>query len=687
MGVVPLLNNLDFSKLLNFTKFTTIRGSDIIEIGIIILVFYYILKNIKGTRAWILAKGCIILFALYGVAYFASFNVITFISSGLFTFLVTALVIMFQPELRKILENLGRKNLTINKIVGLVGKNKEEDNELYTTKSIEEIIKSVNAMSKAKTGALILIERKNSLMDYEESGIKLNADISSQLIMNAFEKNTPLHDGAMIIRRNKITAATCYLPLSDNRNIDKKLGTRHRAAIGASEETDALIIVVSEETGAISIVEEGRIRHKVSIEKLRETLVDNKTILGLSSTNEQKGKNKYHKTKLWVLSIIFGVCLWTFVTITIDPVITMDFNNIPVEIINDSTLTDDGHIYEIAKGDTVNISVTGQRSYLNGLTTESFVATADASEVSITNSINIEVRSKFNNSHITIDTHNALLTVSIEEKASVECNIFVEKKGKEAEGFFVSSVIPTSKTITITGPKSIVKTVDKAIATVDVSHISDNFEDEASFIVYDRNGDPLDLKHCELSMQKISVEGFVSHTKTVPLNITAYDSSLEDCVIVINNLNITQTEVEVSATDEILEEIESIDVEIDIATMPQKINMTIDMQNYMPENVTYAGSRTEMELSMEVQRLVKQNIMISSHQISMKNGSGIIHNSACEIVVQYDYTSPESITLENLKPFIDLDGLETGTHELMLQFENVDGVEIIENSDISITIK
>lgn len=680
--------SIDFSKLSNLSKFTTIRVNDVIEIGIIVIIFYYILKSLRGTRAWVLAKGCVMLFLLYGIAYFASFNVITFIASGLFTFLITALVIMFQPELRKLLESLGRKNITIKKILGLIGKNKDNNDNLYTTKSIEELIKSVNAMSKAKTGALILIERKNSLIDYENSGIQLNADISSQLILNAFEKNTPLHDGAMIIRRNKITAATCYLPLSDNRNIDKKLGTRHRAAIGASEETDALIIVVSEETGAISIVENGNIKHKVSIERLRETLVDNQNIISsLSTTNEQKENKKYNKTKLWLLSVIFGIGLWAFVTIAIDPVVTIDINDIPVEIINDSALTDDGHIYEIAKGDTVDISITGQKSYLNNLSKDSFIAIADASEVSITNSINVDVRSKYNNSHITIDTHNALLTVSIEEKASVECSVVVEKKGKEANGFFVSSIIPTSKTITITGPKSVVKTADKAIVTVDVSHISDNFEDEETFVIYDRNGEPLNLKYCELSTQSIHVEGIISHTKTVPLNITAFDSSLDDCEIVIENLNITQTEIEISASDELLEEVESIDVNIDVATMPQKVNMTIDMQNYIPEGVTYASNRTELDVTMEVKRLVKQNIIISSRQIAMKNGSGIIHNSACEIIVRYDYTQPEDITIENLKPFINLANLDNGTHELELEFENLDGVEILENSDISITIK
>lgn len=674
--------NFDFTKLSNLSKFTTIRVNDIIEISIIIIILYYILKNIKGTRAWTLTKGCVMLFILYGVAYFASFNVITFISSGLFTFLVTALVIMFQPELRKILESLGKKNITIKKIVSLVEKNKE-NNDLYTTKSIEEIIKSVNTMSKAKTGALILVERKNSLIDYENSGIMLNADISSQLIINAFEKNTPLHDGAMIIRGNKITAATCYLPLSDNRNIDKKLGTRHRAAIGASEETDALVIVVSEETGAISIVENGKIKHNVSVEKLRETLVDNQTIVNLSPTTETKKK---HRTKLWVLSVIFGICLWAFVTITVDPVVTVDFDNIPVEVINDSALKDDGHIYEVIKGDTVDISVTGQKSYLSDLTVDSFTAVADASEVSITNSISVSVRSKFNNSHITIDTHNALLTVSIEEKSSVECSVFVEKKGKEADGFFVSSIAPLSKTVTITGPKSVVKTADKAVATVDVSHISDDFTDEVSFIIYDRNGDPLDLKYCELSIQQVEVEGTISHTKTVPLNITAFDSSLEDCEVVIDDLSITQQEIEISATNEILETVESIDVNIDIATMPQKINTRIDMQNYMPEGVSYASNRTEFDLTMEVRRLVEQSIMVNSHQISMKNGSGIIHNSACEVTVKYDYANPDSIKLDNLKPFINLEGLDVGTHDLMLEFEKVDGVEIVKNDEISITI-
>ena len=181
---------------------------------------------------------------------------------------VTALVIIFQPELRKALEQLGSKNLFSELLLFDDGKEKQE----FSERTVNEIVKATFEMAKVKTGALMVIERNVPLREIERTGIEINGLVSSQLLINIFEHNTPLHDGAIIIRGDRIAAATCYLPLSDNRELSKALGTRHRAAVGMSEVSDALIIVVSEETGAVSYAQGGRIVRHLNERQLTDKL-------------------------------------------------------------------------------------------------------------------------------------------------------------------------------------------------------------------------------------------------------------------------------------------------------------------------------------------------------------------------------------------------------------------------------
>lgn len=181
---------------------------------------------------------------------------------------VTALVIIFQPELRKALEQLGSKNL-ISEIFSLES---NQENQGFTDRTVNEIVKATFEMAKVKTGALMVIERNVSLKEIERTGIEINGLVSSQLLINIFEHNTPLHDGAVVIRGNRVTAATCYLPLSDNMDISKALGTRHRAAVGVSEATDSVTLVVSEETGRVSVAVSGRLKSVKDGDELRDML-------------------------------------------------------------------------------------------------------------------------------------------------------------------------------------------------------------------------------------------------------------------------------------------------------------------------------------------------------------------------------------------------------------------------------
>ena len=240
---------------------------DVVEILIISFLFYYILLWIKNTRAWNLFKGIMIILIFILLALIFHMNTILWLAENLLSVGLLALVIIFQPELRKALENLGGKNL-----FGRWFNFGKTDNDRFSDRTIEELIKASYAMGKVRTGALIVVEDEILLNEYVRTGIDVDAIISSQLLINIFEKNTPLHDGAVIVRGDRVVSATCYLPLSDSLVLSKDLGTLHRAAVGISEVSDSLTIVVSEETGKVSIALRGQIYHGVDADFLREKL-------------------------------------------------------------------------------------------------------------------------------------------------------------------------------------------------------------------------------------------------------------------------------------------------------------------------------------------------------------------------------------------------------------------------------
>ena len=254
----------------NFSSYrTTMDFGDVAEILIIAVLLYYTLVWMKTTRAWILLKGLVVILVFLLLAYFFRMTTILWMAQNVLGFAVTALIVVLQPELRKALEELGKKNI-ISSVLPF--DNNHRMNEEFSEKTINEITKACVEMGKVKTGALIVIEQKVSLRDYERTGIDVDAIVTSQLLINIFEHNTPLHDGAVIIQGNRVVSATCYLPLSDNLGLSKELGTRHRAGVGISEITDSLTIIVSEETGKISVAYEGELERNLDADSLRDRM-------------------------------------------------------------------------------------------------------------------------------------------------------------------------------------------------------------------------------------------------------------------------------------------------------------------------------------------------------------------------------------------------------------------------------
>ena len=254
------------SIYLNLPKITM---TDVVEILIITFLFYYMLVWIKNTRAWVLLKGIMVILLFVLVAAVFQMNTIIWIAKNTLSVAITVIVIIFQREIRKALENLGQKNFLTSFFAFDFSKGEIAK---FTDKTINELVKACYEMGKVKTGALIVIEDEIVLSEYERTGIAVDGILTSQLLINIFEKNTPLHDGAVIVRGDRVVSATCYLPLTDSLSISKDLGTRHRAAVGISEVSDSLTIVVSEETGKVSIAMGGELYRNVDAEFLKNKL-------------------------------------------------------------------------------------------------------------------------------------------------------------------------------------------------------------------------------------------------------------------------------------------------------------------------------------------------------------------------------------------------------------------------------
>ena len=240
----------------------------ILDLVIVIFLVVKLVQLIKGTRALQLLKGIIFLILITIVSGILQLNVLNYILSSFMTYGVLLLIVIFQPELRRALEQLGSNK--VNKFFGI-----DKDIETKTKENIYKVVISAMEMSKTKTGALIVLERDIKLKDIMDTGVPIDSEISPQLLVNIFTPKTPLHDGAVVISENRIKAAACMLPLSNDKHVSKRIGTRHRSAIGMSKESDAIVVVVSEETGKVSVAKDGTLIADVKEDALKQILIKN----------------------------------------------------------------------------------------------------------------------------------------------------------------------------------------------------------------------------------------------------------------------------------------------------------------------------------------------------------------------------------------------------------------------------
>ena len=271
---MDFIYNINIKELFNnFAGYIGITGPlsvirAIVDIGLVTYVIYKIIILVRETRAWQLIKGIIFILIAAELSKVLKLNTIAYLLNRTVSILALAMVVLFQPELRRVLEQVGRsrfRNLFVFE---------DSSNQVKTSAMIEDIVKACTELSRTFTGALIVIERETKIGDIIRTGVQLDANITPELLLNIFYPNTPLHDGAVIIRNDKIVAAGCYLPLTENPNLSKELGTRHRAALGVTEESDAVAIIVSEETGVISVAKEGKLTRYLDVKTLKNMLRD-----------------------------------------------------------------------------------------------------------------------------------------------------------------------------------------------------------------------------------------------------------------------------------------------------------------------------------------------------------------------------------------------------------------------------
>ena len=260
-------SHLSFLRLPN----VSFSATDIVEILILAWLVYHILNWIKTSHAWTLLRGILIIAAALAAIYLLQMDTLIYIIQQGMSIVIITLVVVFQPELRKVLETLGEREILNHSF--LFGQSRNTIGR-FSDRTVDELVRACVEMSAERTGALIVIEQNENLHEYERTGIEIDALVTSQLLINIFEHNTPLHDGAVIVRGDRVTAATCYLPLSDNKSLSKALGTRHRAGVGVSEMTDSFTIIVSEETGGISAAYKGELQRNITEKVLRDRLVE-----------------------------------------------------------------------------------------------------------------------------------------------------------------------------------------------------------------------------------------------------------------------------------------------------------------------------------------------------------------------------------------------------------------------------
>jgi diadenylate cyclase len=658
-----------------------IQFVDTLQMIILAFALYYLSKSLYKTRAWILVKGLLVIGAVYFIICLTEMTVLRTLMEGLFGTLMIAIIIMLQPELQRIVELIGKRRFTDWKSLLI---RKPEVDAWYSEKTICEIASACESMGQVQTGALIVIERGIPLTEYIDSGIDIGASVSSQLLINTFEKNTPLHDGAVIIQNNKIASATCYLPLSNNPSINKTLGTRHRAALGISESSDCVVIVVSEETGAISFCSDGVLHHDVDRNELSHLLMEK-----MKKSEEKLFEKKRSRSPLWmkILAPILSIIIWMSVLSSTDPIATRVITDIPVVTTNTGVLDDVGQTYTIKSGETITVKVRGKRSSVDNITAEDFIATADFTEMSIVYAVPIHVETTPSYSDVEIVTdHNDVMKLEIEEMAQIEVPVEVKVVGDYDNDYVVEVGDVEVTTLLATCPQSIAKTLDKAILEVDAYGKSNAFIANVQPTIYDKNGEKISSNQVSLNKDVVRVVMNVYEVVEVPLTITLKEQNMTgNAYYVLNGYSAEIEMVRVAANNEAIDDLKSIEVVVDPDANTETIStIMVNLPQYLPENVQLAKDQEEqIAVDIELTKYQKMTLELAPSHIKVvgfdtRDMACAVIETTATITVYYDTSilDQSAITIATLNPTIKTTETEPGNYRGTITLTDIEGALI-----------
>lgn len=608
----------EFLKILYIPSFGL---NDIAEILIIVFILYKVISTLKNTRAWIILKGIIMLCVFYAIAYICSFNIIKMIFQGSIAIIAITLIVVFQQDIKKFLEQIGNKSIRQYFIDWKKKSKKQEKPERLSDKTIDELTKTLFALGETKTGSLIVIEKDIPLNDIIATGINVDAEVSSALLINIFEKNTPLHDGAVIIKNNRIASATCYLPLSNNPDISKSLGTRHRAGIGVTEAVDCLVLISSEETGKVSFVEDGKITRNVNQEKLKTALKKIKYYPAVELSLNPKKHLLNHNFKLKMLAMILGLFAWFAGTSALDPIITNTIEDIPITVINDSVILDTNKTYDLGEVQTVDVTVEDKRSIIDKLDKNDFTAVIDLSKLSYVNAVEVNV--SVNNQTTEIkNIKDKVINVSLDDIAYTDFPIEIQTSGEPQEGYAIKQIDLSETSVTITGSENVIKKINKVVAPLNIQNVRDGQELQFTPIVYDKNGDTIDNKKLIFNIDKISAYIYLEKTKKIPLNISIVDD--KNSAGQIKDITYEPTEVVIAGNMEKLDAMDSFDitlpVKIDISDDNNtKLTKVIPLRDYLPDGIYLKDENQKATITITYEPFPSKTFTINTSQIEIKN--------------------------------------------------------------------
>lgn len=573
-----------------------VRWTDVAEIIIITYLIYHFLVWLRDTRAWSLLRGFLVILIFAALASLFNMTTILWIIQNVTGTAIIALVVILQPELRTAMEDLGRKMFPFAMSRTPEGR--------FSDKTISELVRACLEMSRTRTGALIVIEQTTPLKEYERTGIAIDGAVTSQLLINIFEKNTPLHDGAVIVEGDRVVSATCYLPLSTN-HLDKNLGTRHRAAVGVSETTDALTLVVSEETGGISVAYRGVLTQQMDAESLRARLVR------IQNKGEDVGKKKgflpwagdrienrrinlLENPGLKIFSLAFAFILWFMVTNFSDPVSYFYATNVKVALQNTDVLTTQGETYTVLQNsDTIStVTVAASRSVIDSFQNDDVIATADLANMRSDGTVPIVLTTNKNRSQVkSITASNNEVRLRVEKKVTKSVPLEAKTTGELVAGYYLSEVSAGQNQLRISGPASVVEQVKSAEASVDIGGYTERIRTTSPIVLLDESGSSVSQSGLEMSVNTVTLTAEILPTQKVSIKVSASGTPADGYRA--GTVSVSPSSVTVAARASVLEDLSAITIsssEVSISGADSTVKVTVDLSRYLPDGVELADS-------------------------------------------------------------------------------------------------